>query len=178
MADSTAFDRAITSIKVWAGAIGANGDSEDMKAAAIVAQKRIDLALQSSTLFQGNNSASYQKLVDASGYLGKIVEHIETGEKIVKDYTAVQQIYSAIQVLKDDNIMIDDPAAAAAAFDMLFMGFGTLAKKFPPPFDSTVGELLQQCGSMKFFSNMNKVMFGEGSNMGRALKMLNNPGRD
>jgi len=170
MADSTAFDRAVTAVKVWAGAIGANGDSEDIKAAAIVAQKRIDLALQSSTLFQGNNSASYQKLVDANGYLGKIVEHIETGEKIVKDYTAVQQIYSAIQVLNDDDILIKRPAEAAAAFDMLFMGFGTLAKKLPPPFDSTIGELLLQCGSMKFFTNMNNVMFGANSNMGRAMR--------
>lgn len=171
MADKTAFDRAMTSVKVWVGAIGANGDAEDMKAAAIVAQKRIDTALQSATLFQGNNSRSYQKLVDASGYLGKIVEHIEAGEKIVKDFEAVQQIYSAISVLQDDDIMIDHPEQAAAAFDMLFMGFGTLAKKLPPPFDSTIGELLQQCGSMKFFSNMNRVMFGADSNMGRAMRL-------
>src|SRR5690606_21391274 len=129
MADKTAFDRAMGSIKVWMGAIGANGDAEDMKAAAIVAQKRIDMALQSATLFQGNNSASYQKLVDSSGCLGKIVEHSEAGEKIVKDFEAVQQIYSAISVLQDDNILIEHPEQAAAAFDMLFMGFGSLAKK-------------------------------------------------
>jgi hypothetical protein len=170
MADKTAFDRAMTSVKVWMGAIGANGDAEDIKSAAIVAQKRIDMALRSSTLFQGNNSRSYQKLVDASGYLGKIVEHIEAGEKIVKDFEAVQQIYSAISVLKDDDILIEHPDQAAAAFDMLFMGFGSLAKKLPPPFDSTVGELLLQCGSMKFFSNMNHVMFGPNSNMGRAMR--------
>ena len=51
------------------------------------------------------------------------------------------------------------------------VGFGTLAKHFPPPFDSTVGELLQQCGSLNFFSNMRETMVGEGSNLGRAMRL-------
>jgi len=177
MADD-AFDRAVTRVKIWAGAIGANGDVNDMKSAAIVAQKRIDMALQSAELFQGNNSRSYQKMVDANKHLGKIVEHLETAEKIDKDFKAVQQIYLAIQVLKDDQVMFKNPEAAAEAFDQMFLGFGTLAKHFPPPFDSTVGDLLIACGEMKFFSNMNNKMFGAGSNFHRAAYLRDNMGRD
>lgn len=165
------FADSLTKIKIWAGAIGANGDAADIKSAAIVAQQRIVLALQAGTLFQDKNSASYQKLVDASGHLGKIVEYLEKGEKIEKNFKAVQQIYEAVLILKDDQIMIKDSAAAAKAFDKLFMGFGTLAKNFPPPFDSTVGELLLQCGSLNFFSNIRETMVGEGSNLGRAMRI-------
>lgn len=168
------FARSLTRIKVWAGAIGANGDANDMKAAAIVAQGRITIALQSANLFQDGNSSAYQKLVNANEHLGKIIGYLEKGEKVYKDFKAVQQIFLAIQILKDDQIMINDPAAAAEAFDNLFEGFGKLAKHFPPPFDSTVGELLEQCGSLKFFSNMNRVMAGPGSNLGRAMQLRDN----
>jgi hypothetical protein len=177
MADEL-FADSLTKIKIWAGAIGANGDWEDMKAAAIVAQGRIDLALQSATLFQGNNSSSFQKMVDASEYLGKIVEYLETAEKVHKDFKAVQQIYYAIQVLKDDQIMFNDSEKAARAFDQLFLGFGTLAQHFPPPFDSTIGELLQKCGELSFFSNMRNTMVGPKSNLGRAMYLRDNMGRD
>lgn len=166
------FARSLTRIKVWAGAIGANGDAKDMKAAAIVAQQRIDLALKTATFLQDSNSRSFQKLVDASEHLGKVIGYLEKGEKIYKDFKAVQQIFEAIQVLKNDDVMIKDPAAAAEAFDNLFQGFGKLAKHFPPPFDSTIGELLEQCGELRFFSNMNQVMAGPGSNLGRAKTML------
>lgn len=172
------FGWSIKRIKAWAGAVGANGDVEDMKAAAIVAQKRVDLALQSASLFQGNNSQSYQKLVDASSYLGKVVEHLETAETVYKDFKAVQAIFAAIQVLKDDDVMIKNPEAAAKAFDQMFYGFGTLAKHFPPPFDSTIGELLMNCGELKFFSNMREIMVGPKSNLGRAIWLRDNMGRD
>ena len=177
MADEL-FADSLTKIKIWAGAIGANGDLEDMKAAAIVAQKRVDTALQSASLFQGNNSSAYQKLVDASGYLGKIVEFLENAESVHKDFKAVQQIYYAIQVLKDDQVLINDSEKAAKAFDQLFLGFGTLAKHFPPPFDSTIGELLEKCGELAFFTNMRNTMVGPKSNLGRAMYLRDNMGRD
>lgn len=172
------FDRSLTRVKVWAGAIGANGDAKDMLAAAVVAQGRVDLALQSATLFQNNNSNAYQKLVDASGHLGKIVEYLEAAETIKKDFEAVQKIYYAVQILKDDQVLIKDSAKAAKAFDSLFEGFGTLAKHFPPPFDSTIGELLEQCGGLAFFSNMRETMVGANSNLGRAMYLRDNMGRD
>jgi hypothetical protein len=174
MSDSI-FETCKTKLKVWAGAIGANGDAEDMKAAAIVAQKRIDYALKFGSFLQDNkNSNGYQKLVEASEHLGKIVEYFEKGEKLYKDFKAVQQIFEAIQILKDDQIMFKDSAAAAKAFDQLFIGFGTLAKHFPPPFDSTIGELLIQCGTLSFFSNMRETMVGNKSNLGRAMYLRDN----
>lgn len=172
MSDSI-FANALTKVKIWAGAIGPNGSPEDIKAAAIVAQERIKYALMAGDIWQnGNNSSAFQKLIDANGYLDKIVEHIENGEKIYKDVMAVIQIYDAIQVLKDDQVLYKNPEKAAAAFDDLFQGFGKLAKKFPPPFDQTIGELLEQCGTLRFFSTMQQVMAGPNSNLGRAKALL------
>jgi hypothetical protein len=176
MADDL-FDRSLTRVKVWAGAIGANGDVKDMLAAAIVAQKRVDLAMQSATLFQNNNSNAFQKLANASEHLGKIVEFLESAETIKKDFEAVEKIFYAIRILKDDQVLINDSAKAARAFDSLFEGFGTLAKHFPPPFDSTIGELLEQCGGLAFFSNMRETMVGSNSNLGRAIYLRDNMGR-
>lgn len=156
----------------WAGAIGANGDEKDMLNAARVAQKRVDEALKMGSVLQFQNSDAFQKLADASGYLTSIIGYLEKAEKIHKDIKAVQQIWAAVQVLKDENILYNDPAAAAAAFDGMFEGFGKLAKHFPPPFDTTIGEFLEQCGGLKFFSNMNRVMAGEGSNLYRAKQLL------
>ncbi|HMO81429.1 MAG TPA: hypothetical protein PKD24_11635 [Pyrinomonadaceae bacterium] len=156
------FGRSLSRVKVWAGAI--------------VAQKHIDLALNSAAFLQSSNSNAYQKLVDASGHLSDVIKYLEKGEKIYKDSKAVNQIFQTIQVLKGDDIMINDPASAA--FDSLFQGFGTLAKHFPPLFDSTIGELLVQCGDLKFFSNMNRVMIGPGSNLGRAMWLRDNIARD
>jgi hypothetical protein len=174
MSDSI-FETCKTKVKIWVGAIGANGDASDMKAAAIVAQKRVNDALQFGSFLQDDkNSDAYQKLKDSSEHLGKIIEYFEKGEKVYKDIKAVQQIFEAIQVLKDDNIMTNDSAAAAKAFDKLFIGFGTLAKHFPPPFDSTVGELLIQCGTLSFFSNMRETMVGANSNLGRAMYLRDN----
>lgn len=159
-------------VTTWAGAIGANGDQKDLLNAARVAQKRVDDALKMGSVLQFQNSDAFQKLSDASGYLTSIIEHLEKVEKIHKDIKAVQQIWAAVVVLKDENILYNDPAAAAAAFDGMFQGFGKLAKHFPPPFDSTIGTFLEQCGELKFFSNMNRVMAGDGSNLGRAKKLL------
>ena len=169
---SELFARYKEKLKVWAGAIGANGDAEDIKAAAVVAQKRVDSALQFGSLLQNKDSAAYQKLLAASEYLGKIVEYLEKGEELYKDAQAIQQIYEAVKVLKDDDIMIKDSAAAAKAFNKLFIGLGTLAKHFPPPFDSTIGELLMQCGTLAFFSNFNESKFGPDSHMGKAKYLL------
>lgn len=172
MPDDGIFANALATVKIWAGAIGANGSVKDIHAAAIVAQERINYALMAGDFLQnGRNSDAFQKLIDAKDYLGEIQEHIEKGEKIAKDVMAVIQIYDAIKVLKDDQIIYKNPEKAAAAFDELFIGFGKLAKRFPPPFDSTIGELLEQCGTLRFFSTMQNVMAGPNSNLGRAIRL-------
>jgi hypothetical protein len=166
------FGRCKERLKIWIGAVGANGDGEDIKNAAVVAQKRVEYALQFGSLLQNQDSTSYQKLVSANEYLGKIIGYLEKGEAVYKDLQAIQQIYEAVKVLSDDQIMFKDSAAAANAFNNLFVGLGTLAKHFPPPFDSTIGELLIQCGTLKFFSNFQEDKFGPKSRMGRATYML------
>ncbi|HXF42993.1 MAG TPA: hypothetical protein VNK26_04570 [Pyrinomonadaceae bacterium] len=173
MADDSVIANSLYKIKVWATTLASNGTAEDLKAAATVAQERIGYALTAGEFLQnGRNSDAYQKLIDANEHLGKILEHIEKGEKVYKDVMALVQIHAAIKVLQDDQVIYKDPQKAAAAFDDLFMGFGKIAKHFPPPFDSTIGELLEQCGTLRFFSNMEQVMAGPNSNLGRAKALL------
>jgi hypothetical protein len=153
---------------VWAGALGANGSSKDMLAAAVIAQKRVEYAMNFGSFVQDKNSPAYDKLWTANRALGTVIEAFQKGEKAQKDFEAVQQIYEAIQVLKDDDVMTRNPKAAAAAFDKLFKGFGKLAKKFGGEYNY-VATLLEECGKASFFSNMTEVMIGEGSNYQRAL---------
>lgn len=166
MADDL-FDRMKHRVVVWAGAVGANGDSKDMLAAAVVAQKRVEYAMNFGAFVQDKNSPAYDKLWTANKALGTVIEAFQKGEKAYKDFQAVQDIYSAMQVLKDDDIMTRDPKAAAAAFDQLFKGFGRLAKKFGGDYNY-VATLLEECGKMSFFSNMTETMLGEGSNFHKA----------
>ena len=95
-------------------------------------------------------------------------------KKIEKNYDALKQVYEAMKVLQDDQIIYSRPRDAAAAFDKLFMGFGTLAQNFPPPFDQTVGDFLYELGSSGFFGNMQQVMAGQNSNLGRAMYLRDN----
>lgn len=163
-------------VVIWISALGKNGEPQELAKVAIIAQERVDYALNSSKFLQHSwqNTEQFNKLMDVSEKLGKVAEYYQTAEKAETNYEALKQIYNAMKVLKEDQIIIEKPAAAAEAFDKLFLGFGTLAKNFPPPFDSTVGEFLFELGSANFFSNMNERMFGKNTNMGRALDMLNN----
>lgn len=160
---------------IWISALGKSGEPQDLAKVAITAQERVDTALKSAQFVQNTweNSAQFNKLLQASENLGKIAGYYKSvagmKEKIEKNYEALNQIYEAMKVLKDEQVIYQNPAAAAAAFDKLFLGFGTFAKKFPPPFDSTVGEFLYELGSSGFFGNMAQVMFGKDSNLGQAM---------
>lgn len=176
MPEKGIFAKALTRVKIWASAIGLSGNPEDVTAVAIIAQGRIKYALTAGeTLRNGQNSSAFQKLIDANECLRKIVEHNEKGEKFHKVVMAVIQIHEAIQVSKDKQNIYKNPEKAAADFDDLFMGFGKPAKKFPPPFDSTIGELREQCGTLRFFSNMQNAMADPNSNRRRAKALLNDP---
>jgi hypothetical protein len=160
---------------IWVAALGKSNEPKDLVTVAVTAQERVEAAVNSAQFLQNTweNSPQFNKLKTASENLGKIAGFyktiIGTKEKIEKNYEALNQIYQAMDVLLQNGIIENNPKAAAAAFDKLFMGFGTLAKKFPPPFDSTVGEFLYELGGSGFFGNMATTMFGEDSNLGRAI---------
>lgn len=162
---------------IWISALGKSNDPEELAKIAITAQERVDTALKSAQFVQNTweNSAKFNKLNKASETLGEIAGYYKTAaeykEKVEKNYEALNQIYEAMKILKDERIIYTNPAAAAGAFDKLFIGFGTFAKNFPPPFDSTVGEFLFELGNSGFFGNMNQMMFGANSNFGRAREM-------
>lgn len=145
---------------IWISALGKSGEPQDLAKVAITAQERVDTALKSAEFLQNTweNSPQFNKLLKASENLGKIAGYYKKAEKAEKDYEALKQIYEAMKVLRDDQVIYQNPAAAAAAFDQLFMGFGSLAQKFPPPFDSTVGEFLYELGKSGFFGNMSRAL--------------------
>lgn len=158
---------------IWISALGKSGEPQDLAKVALTAQERVDTALKSAQFFQNTweNSARYNKLLQASENLGKIAGYYKSivgiKEKIEKNYEALNQIYQAMKVLKDDQVIYNDPVAAAAAFDKMFIGFGTLSKNFPPPFDSTVGEFLYELGTSGFFGNVSRALNPEMRESGR-----------
>lgn len=158
---------------IWISALGKSGEPQDLAKVAITAQERVDTALKTAQFVQNTweNSPQFNKLLKASEGLGKIAGYYKSvvgmKEKVEKNYEALKQIYEAMKVLKDDQIIYQDPAAAAAAFDKLFLGFGTLAQNFPPPFDSTVGEFLTELGKSGFFGNLKRALDPEARPMGR-----------
>lgn len=156
------------SVRIWVSALGANGDPQELQKILVIAIQRVDMALKSAEFMQSQNSEAFLKLVAAGSYLAKIAGWFEKGEKITDNFAAVLQIYEAMKTLEMEQKFLNDPMATAKAFDQLFIGFGTLAKNFPPPFDQTVGEFLIQCGTLSFFSNMADKMVGPNSNLGRA----------
>lgn len=160
--------------KIWIAALGKSGEPEDLSQIAIIAQERVDTAFKVAPLLQNHweTSPKFKSLTDFSSKLGEIAGYYKTALKVEKDVKALKQIYDAMSALENQQIFINDPAAAAKAFDQLFMGFGTLAKKFPPPFDSTIGEFLYECGKTGFFGAMNEKMFGEDTNMAAAKSLL------
>jgi hypothetical protein len=147
-------------VLIWVSALGKNGEPQELSKVALVAQERVETALKSAQFVQNTweNSPQFNKLLKVSEGLGKIAGYYKSisckKEKIEKNYEALKQIYEAMKVLENEQVIYNDPAAAAAAFDKMFIGFGTLAKQFPPPFDSTVGEFLYELGTSGFFGNM------------------------
>lgn len=153
--------------KIWISALGANGDPQEIQKLLVIAIERTNAAAKSAEFLQSQNSDAYTKLVAASDYLTKIAGWYQKGEAVVENLNAMLQVYEAMKILEDDQVFFKDSATAAKAFDQLFIGFGTLAKNLPKPFDM-YGELLVQCGTLSFFSNMQNVMVGPNSNLGRA----------
>jgi hypothetical protein len=155
-----------------------NHTPEELMNVAIVAIGRIDVAIKSANFLQSRNSGAFEKMISAQIQLQKIADYLKKGLKYKENAEAVLVVYEAMKILREDNIIQNDPETAAKAFDMLFIGFGTLAKNFPPPFDKTIGEFLCQCGQLSFFSNMQKTMAGPNSNLGYAKYLRDNLGKD
>jgi hypothetical protein len=126
------FDDAWLYLRKKAGACAANTDLEELKAAALVGQQRIDQALMVGSFAQGQ-SGVFEKLSKANEGLGKVGESLEKVQDVCTDITAVGKIHDAIVALNDDRIIFDDPQKAADSFDMLFQGFGRLCSYLPPP---------------------------------------------
>lgn len=159
--------------KAWAKAQMAKGTTGDILEAATVAQSRIKFALDAGTFIQDKNSDEYNNLIRANEYLGRIVSTLNKGEKIYKNVKLFTELYRALEVLDDPDIMTKNPKKAAAAFDTVFGVFGELLKQLPFP-ASYYGELLAACQTYSFFSNMEQVMAGPNSNLGRAMFLRDN----
>lgn len=143
------FQSAWNTIKRKAGACAANTDLEDLKASVQLGQKRIDQALLAGKIAQGDSSV-LRKLTEANGKLGKIGEALELAQNTCLDIVAVNKIHGAVSVLSDENIIYNDPQGSAAAFDMLFQGFGRLCRFLPPP----ANEVQQFFENFNLFGNM------------------------
>jgi hypothetical protein len=141
-------------VKKMAGQCAANTDLEDLKASAKTAQGRIDKVLMGGKLLQ-SDSTIFNKLQKANEGLGAIGESLEKVQTICVNVNAAAQIHDAIIVLSDDQVIYQDPDAAAEAFDMLFQGFGKVCSYLPPP----AKEWAQFFEQFNLFSNMQKKVY-------------------
>lgn len=119
-------------VKRKAGMCAANPDIENVKAAVQLSQKRVGQALTAGSFLQ-RKSGVFEKLNKANEGLGKIGETLETVQNICVNIGTVAKIKDAVDALSDDQIIYRDPDAAAAAFDVLFQGFGKLCGYLPFP---------------------------------------------
>lgn len=119
-------------IKKKAGACAANTDLEELKAAVQLGKGRIDKVLWGGKMLS-DKPGGFEKLTKANEGLGAIGEALEKVQDICLDITAVGKIHEAAVALSDERLIYDNPEAAAAAFDMMFQGFGRLCRYLPPP---------------------------------------------
>jgi len=126
------FQNAWIALKRKAGACAADPDIENIKAAVQLGQKRVDQALRVGNFLQGRSDV-FDKLGKANEGLGKIGETLETIQNVCVNIGVLDKLINAVDVLSDDNVIYTDPDKAAAAFDVLFQGFGKLCSYLPPP---------------------------------------------
>lgn len=111
----------------------AKGDAlTEVKDAVDLAHERIDDVLFAGKIFQGESKV-ISKLVDANDGLKKIGSALGKVKNFCLDVNTLLQIRDAVAILSDDKVVYNDKMKAAAAFDMLFQGFGRFIRLLPPP---------------------------------------------
>jgi hypothetical protein len=143
-------------VKKITGQCAAVTDAEDLKASAKTAQKRIKQTLQGGKLLQ-KDSRVFDYLGKANDGLGSVIESLDKAGDICMDIRAISRIHDAMKVLDDENVVYDNPEAAAKAFGDLFVGFGRLCRHLPSP-GKEWGQFLEQAGD--FFSNWQRFVKG------------------
>lgn len=126
------FNNAWVAIKRKAGVCASDPDLENIKAAVQLGEKRVDQALKVGNFLQGRSDV-FEKLSKANEGLGKIGETLETIQNVCVNIGVLDKLKNAVDVLSDDNVIYQDPDKAAAAFDILFQGFGKLCSYLPFP---------------------------------------------
>ncbi len=141
-------------VKKMAGQCAANTDIEDLKASVETAKGRIDKVLMGGKLLQ-SDSTVFNKLTKANEGLGAIGEGLEKVQSVCINVVAAAQVHDAIKILSDDQVIYQDPDAAAAAFDTLFQGFGKVCSYLPPP----AKQWAQFFEKFSLFSNMQQKVY-------------------
>jgi len=142
-------------VRKWVGSCASNTELEQLKAAVELAQDRVGKALVAGEIMQGKPGA-FEKLSKANEGLGKVGEALGMVQDVCLDLDAVGKIFDAVKVLKDDNVIYDDPQLAADNFDKLFNGLGRLCRFLPPPADAW-GEFFER---FNLFGNFQRNIVG------------------
>jgi hypothetical protein len=125
-------DEAVFYIRKRAGQCAKNATLEDIDNAVSLAQGRIKQALFAGKFIQGQ-SGIFDKLSKANERLENISEGISKAKNTCIFIDEAGKIMDAVEILKDDRVIYDNPLGAAKAFDNLFQGFGKLCKRLPYP---------------------------------------------
>lgn len=125
-------DSVIFKFKMFTNQCAKNDALTEVKDAVQLANERIDDVLYAGKIFQGESKV-ITKLVDANDGLKKIGEALSKVKNFCVDVNTLFQIRDAVAILSDDKVIYNDKIKAAAAFDMLFQGFGRFIRLLPPP---------------------------------------------
>lgn len=144
-----------TTIKKWTGTCASNTTLKEIKAAVDNSKEKVELAEKTSE-FLGEVPNASKKLGEAKEILGKFSDSLGKVDDICHDIKAIGDIHTAIQVLNQDGFIKNEPLASAKAFELIFGGFGRLARHLPPPADE-YAPILERLGK-GFFTIMSKAL--------------------
>ena len=106
-------------------------DIDELKELTEQAQTRIDYVLKGGKILQ-EESEVLAKLQRANDHLEDVSKSLEKASTLCKDIGAISDIHDAMETLNTE-LIVNDPTAAAKAFEKLFRGFGVVCKHLPFP---------------------------------------------
>lgn len=138
----------------WINGCAQNTEIKNLQDALEKGEKAM-LVAEGISSFSNQRPGLQKVLGDARGGLGSIKKTLGKAQKMCLDLSALEQIHSAIRVLNQDGVIERKPDVAARAFGNLFVGFGQLAERLPPPANA-YAQILKGCGN--FFVNMRRAL--------------------
>jgi hypothetical protein len=116
-------------VKKFVGSCPATLDLESLICSIELAQNRMELVLQGGEILSNylKVGVTLDKLKEANGKLGQVVEVLNGLKEFGKDLEAMKNIHAAMAGISPDDFR-NDPDKAAKAFDKFFVGLARVCR--------------------------------------------------